>query len=265
MLDAAKWDLTEGNGGTALVQGALVAHGKYALKVHGLASAKDDYALIVTKSGPETLKGAHFGRANFYITPKPLTSGHTQMVFAGVDGTGAANGPGPFNKLRYLEVSNINGGWQFGFDLLDIAPLVEEVYYPARSQSSYDEVDVPRMAIHRSARYGQRLGRRHVPRHVRRRSCLLPGRARAGSTAIQRDQQRSDWRLQALRFRLPRLAPEPTLRPLLRRHRPRHEARRLRTMTLQRVKCPAFQGFSSAAYSGSPRRSYSPSTRCAAK
>jgi hypothetical protein len=133
MIDGAKWDLTEGNGGTALVQQDVVAHGKYALKVHGLASAKDDYALIVTKSGPTALAGAHFGRANFYITPKPLTSGHTQMVFAGINGTGSANGPGPFSKLRYLEVSNINGGWQFGFDLLDIAPLVEEVYYPAGS------------------------------------------------------------------------------------------------------------------------------------
>ena len=115
------------------MQTALVAHGKYALQVHGLASKTDDYALIVSKSAPAALNGTHFGRANFYITPKPLTSGHTQMVFAGKNGTGAANGPGPFQKLRYMEVSNINGGWQAGFDLLDISPLIEEVVYPAGS------------------------------------------------------------------------------------------------------------------------------------
>jgi hypothetical protein len=133
MIDPNRWDLKEGAGGTAVVQTDLVAHGKYALHVHGLASKTDDYALIVTKTAPAALAGAHFGRAYFYITPKPLTSGHTQMVFAGMNGTGSANGPGPFPKLRYMEVSNINGGWQAGFDLLDISPLVEEVTYPAGS------------------------------------------------------------------------------------------------------------------------------------
>jgi hypothetical protein len=29
-----------------------------------------------------------------------------------------------------MEVANIGGGWQLGFDLLDVAPLVEEVSYP---------------------------------------------------------------------------------------------------------------------------------------
>jgi hypothetical protein len=79
------------------------------------------------------LKGGTFGRSYFFITPKPLTSGHTQMVFAGMNGSGSASGPGPFPKLRYMEVSNINGGWQIGFDLLDISPLIEEVAYPAGS------------------------------------------------------------------------------------------------------------------------------------
>jgi hypothetical protein len=32
-----------------------------------------------------------------------------------------------------MEISNIHGGWQAGFDLLDISPLVEEVMYPAGS------------------------------------------------------------------------------------------------------------------------------------
>jgi hypothetical protein len=32
-----------------------------------------------------------------------------------------------------MEVANIGGGWQIGFDLLDVSPLVEEVAYPAGS------------------------------------------------------------------------------------------------------------------------------------
>jgi len=32
-----------------------------------------------------------------------------------------------------MEVANINGGWQIGFDLLDLSPLIEEVAYPAGS------------------------------------------------------------------------------------------------------------------------------------
>lgn len=131
-IDLMKWDLVVGAGGTAVVQRQNVAHGKYAMQVHGLAGPSD-YALIVTKNAPPALRGTNFGRAYFFITPKPLTSGHTQMAFAGMTGTGSANGPGPFPKLRYMEVANINGGWQIGFDLLDIAPLVEEVAYPAGS------------------------------------------------------------------------------------------------------------------------------------
>jgi len=131
-INAAKWDLQVGAGGTAIIQQDTVAHGKYAMQVHGLAGPSD-YALIVTKNAPAALQGPNFGRAYFFITPKPLTSGHTQMVFAGTTGTGSANGPGPFPKLRYMEVANINGGWQIGFDLLDVAPLIEEVFYPAGS------------------------------------------------------------------------------------------------------------------------------------
>jgi hypothetical protein len=128
-IDPAKWDVVMGGGGTLTVQQQTVAHGKHALKVHG-ASGPTDWALLVAKNVPAELKGvATFGRAYFWISA-PLTSGHTQMVFAGNTGTGAANGPAPFPKLRYMEVANINAGWQLGFDLLDVAPLVEEVSYP---------------------------------------------------------------------------------------------------------------------------------------
>jgi hypothetical protein len=128
-IDANKWSLVVGGGGTITVQQQTVAHGKHALQVHG-ASGATDWALLVAKSVPAALKGvATFGRVYFWISA-PVTSGHTQMVFAGNTGTGLADGPAPFPKLRYMEVANIGGGWQLGFDLLDVAPLVEEVSYP---------------------------------------------------------------------------------------------------------------------------------------
>ena len=128
-IDGDKWTVEMG-GGTMTVQQQVVAHGQYAMQVHGQAGP-GDWALLVAKNVPAALKGTTtFGRVYFYITPKPLTSGHTQMVFAGNTGAGAANGPAPFPKLRYMEVANINGGWQLGFDLLDVGPLVEEVSYP---------------------------------------------------------------------------------------------------------------------------------------
>jgi len=129
VVDTNKWNIVMSGGGTMTVQEQTVAHGKHALQVHGAAGAMD-WALLVAKNVPTALQGkATFGRVYFWISAS-LTSGHTQMVFAGNTGTGAANGPAPFPKLRYMEVANINAGWQLGFDLLDVAPLVEEVSYP---------------------------------------------------------------------------------------------------------------------------------------
>ena len=128
-VDATKWDTVTGSGGVMSVQRQTVAHGKYALQVHGQAGPTD-WALLVAKNVPAALKGkVTFGRVYFWISA-PVTSGHTQMVFAGNTGAGSAIGPAPFSKLRYMEVANIGGGWQLGFDLLDVAPLVEEVSYP---------------------------------------------------------------------------------------------------------------------------------------
>jgi hypothetical protein len=128
-IDATKWSVVMGGGGTMMVQQQTVAHGNYALQVHG-QSGPTDWAQLVAKDVPAALKGtATWGRVNFFITA-PVTSGHTEMVFAGNTGAGAANGPDPFPKLRYMEVANIGGGWQLGFDLLDVGPLVEEVAYP---------------------------------------------------------------------------------------------------------------------------------------
>jgi hypothetical protein len=127
-IDPNKWD-TVTQGSIVEVEQQVVAHGKYAMHVHG-QSGNQDWALLVTKNVPAALKGpSSFGRVYFYITPKP-TSGHMQMAFAGNNGGGKGQGPGPFPKLRYMEVANIGGNWQLGFDLLDVTPLVEEVTYP---------------------------------------------------------------------------------------------------------------------------------------
>ena len=121
-IDATKWD-TKTMGGTVALQSAKTAHGHYALQVHGQASGPNvqtDYAFLILHNGPPALATHHFGRANFYITPKP-TSGHTGMVFAGTPG---------FPKPAYLEVANINSGWQLGFVNLKSPPTGEEVAYP---------------------------------------------------------------------------------------------------------------------------------------
>jgi hypothetical protein len=120
-IDDAKWD-TKTMGGTVALQSARAAHGKYAVQFHGQAQAdvQSDYAFLIAHNGPAALAKHHFGRAYFYITPKPM-SGHTGMVFAGTPG---------FPKPAYLEVANINSGWQLGFVKLNGPPNGEEVAYP---------------------------------------------------------------------------------------------------------------------------------------
>jgi len=106
-----------------VVQQKTVAHGRYAAQFHGQGGVPNDYAFIIAKNAPAALSIHHFGRAYVFITPKPQ-SGHTQMVFAGT--TGFAASP----KLKYLEVANINGGWQLAFAELDVPPMGEEAAYP---------------------------------------------------------------------------------------------------------------------------------------
>lgn len=120
-IDAAKWD-TKTMGGTVALQSARAAHGKYAVQFHGqaLGDVQSDYAFLIAHNGPAALAEHHFGRAYFYITPKPM-SGHTGMVFAGTPG---------FPKPAYLEVANIDSGWQLGFVKLNGPPNGEEVAYP---------------------------------------------------------------------------------------------------------------------------------------
>jgi hypothetical protein len=120
-IDPAKWD-TQTMGGTVMLQSARSAHGKYAAQFHGQAgtSVSNDYAFLIAHQAPAALSTHHFGRLYFFVTPKP-TSGHTGMVFAGTTG---------FPKPAYLEVANINGGWQLGYVKLNGPPNGEEVAYP---------------------------------------------------------------------------------------------------------------------------------------
>ena len=52
------------------------------------------------------------------------------LPFAGHNGTGTANGPAPYPKLRRLELGTYFGGWQLGMDLHDVSPLLEDVSHP---------------------------------------------------------------------------------------------------------------------------------------
>lgn len=128
-IDTDKWEL-QAKGGTVTVEQQRVAHGTYAAQVHSTGASGDDWALLVLKNVPAALKGpSTFGRAMMYAAANETVSIHVQMAFAGHNGTGTANGPAPFSKLRYMEVASNGTRWQLGFDLLDLSPLVEEVSY----------------------------------------------------------------------------------------------------------------------------------------
>ncbi len=127
-LDTAKWNLQMGGAGTEAIQQQTVAHGKYAMHVHG-SGASSDFALIMTKAAPAGLVGSGpiFGRAYLY-TEATINSVHTELVFAGTTG---------FPNLNYMEFAQFgaNGSWQLGFDLFTPAPsiapgFVEEAAYP---------------------------------------------------------------------------------------------------------------------------------------
>ena len=133
-IDPAIWSVQTGGGGTLTVQQQVVAHGKFAMQVHGQAGPTTDFALIATKNAPAALRGtAVYVRVYFLITPNPLTSTHTEMDFAGTNGTGPNNGAAAVPKLRYMEVANLYGSWQLAFDLLDQFPPVEIVAYPNKT------------------------------------------------------------------------------------------------------------------------------------
>jgi hypothetical protein len=125
-LDPSKWDLKMGAGGTEMIQQQIVAHGKYALHVHG-TGAKGDFAMILTKSAPTALQGSGpiFGRAYLFTTPN--NSPHVELGFVGTTG---------YPNLNYMEFAEFGGGsWQLGFDLFTPAPSVAKGFVEEASYS----------------------------------------------------------------------------------------------------------------------------------
>jgi hypothetical protein len=122
-IDMSKWEVQTTGGATVEVQSQNVAHGKYAAHFHGLGTPTDSsqaYAYLITKSAPSSLQVHNFGRAYFYIAPKP-TSVDTGLIFGGTAG---------FPKPTYLSIAEHSGGWQLGFIKLQGSPGGEVQAYP---------------------------------------------------------------------------------------------------------------------------------------
>jgi hypothetical protein len=100
-IDLNVWNIKTSGGQTVVVQGTMVAHGSYAAQFHALPNVLS-YDLIITKNAPAGLRGHHFGRAYFYVTPKPPAA-HTTMLFAASPG---------FPTFKRLEVSSNGTGVQ---------------------------------------------------------------------------------------------------------------------------------------------------------
>jgi hypothetical protein len=122
-IDMSKWEVQTMGGATVEVQSQNVAHGKYAAHFHGLGTptgSSQAYAYLITKSAPSSLQVHNFGRAYFYIAPKP-TSVDTGLIFGGTAG---------FPKPTYLSIAEHSGGWQLGFIKLQGSPGGESQAYP---------------------------------------------------------------------------------------------------------------------------------------
>jgi hypothetical protein len=103
-IDPTIWSVQANGGQTVTVQTKVVAHGKYAAEFHANPNITS-YDFIITKDAPAALRGHHFGRAYFNVTPKPPAE-HTEFLFAGTAG---------FPKLKYLEVAGIGTEWQLTY------------------------------------------------------------------------------------------------------------------------------------------------------
>jgi len=135
MLDTATWSVQMGGAGTVAVQQDIVAHGKFAYRVHG-SGASGDFAMIITRNAPAALRGAGpvYGRA--YVYAAANLKSHIELGFAGSTRDPAQ--PPLINKgmnFNYMEFAEFAGSWQLGFDLFDPAPgvargFVEEASYP---------------------------------------------------------------------------------------------------------------------------------------
>src|SRR5207253_1799568 len=108
-----------GASGSVSVSGATGASGAAGSGGAGPSGGGDgDWAMLVAKDAPAALKGkTTFGRAHFYYAAEATASLHMTLQYAGTNGTGTANGPEPFPKLRRLETGTYFGSWQLGMDL----------------------------------------------------------------------------------------------------------------------------------------------------
>jgi hypothetical protein len=120
-IDPAIWATPTSNGGAFTLQQKVVAHGKYAVQFHGDANlASPDYAYLIWKSAPPEMAKHNFGRAYFYVTPKPRSI-DMGMIYGGTSG---------FPKPTYLSIANHGSGWQLGFIKLSGTPTGEVQAYP---------------------------------------------------------------------------------------------------------------------------------------
>jgi hypothetical protein len=120
-IDPGKWATPTSNGGAFTLQQTIVAHGKYAVRFHGNANlASADYAYLIWKNAPQTMAKHNFGRAYFYVTPKPR-SNDMGMIFGGTAG---------FPRPTYLSIANHGSGWQLGFIKLSGSPAGEVQAFP---------------------------------------------------------------------------------------------------------------------------------------
>jgi hypothetical protein len=146
-LDPARWETLMGGSGMAMVQQQTVAHGMYALHVHG-SGAVGHFASILTKNVPMALQGAgpFYGRV-YVNTAASIGGTHVQLGFAGTTrdpnvaptiSTSTNTTPSSPTKainFNYMEFAYFAGSWQLGFDLFNPAPavapgFVEEASYP---------------------------------------------------------------------------------------------------------------------------------------
>ncbi len=124
--DPNKWDIPTPTlaAEAPTVQQKNVAHGKYAMQFHAVASpAAKDYAYILTKNAPPALQTHNFGRAYFFVSPRP-NSGDMGLVFGGTLG---------FPRPTYLSIANHGTGWQFGLIKLQGSPGGEVQAYSSSS------------------------------------------------------------------------------------------------------------------------------------
>jgi hypothetical protein len=123
-FDSTKWNVQMAAGPTVALETQLAAHGKHSAHFHcpgrPTGGASTSYAYLVTKSVAAELRTHNFGRAYFYMTPKP-TSVNIGLLFGGTAG---------FPRPTYMSIASHYGGWQLGFIKQMGSPGGEVQAYP---------------------------------------------------------------------------------------------------------------------------------------